>query len=85
MSSQVAFVITTFLYLLIVAIVLRALMSWFPVDPRNQFARFLYQVTEPLLEPVRRLMPRTGIIDLSAMLVVIVLLVMVQVVNAAAG
>jgi uncharacterized protein YggT (Ycf19 family) len=38
-------------------------------------------VTEPLLEPVRRIMPRTGIIDLSALIVIILLYVMISVVD----
>jgi YggT family protein len=77
-------VFTTFLYVLIIAIVIRALMSWFPMSRNNPFARIVYQLTEPLLEPVRRLMPRTGFIDLSAMVVIILLYVMIAVVNRAA-
>ena len=84
MNDEVAMVFTTFLYVLIIAIVIRALMSWFPMSRNNPFARIVYQVTEPLLEPVRRLMPRTGFIDLSAMVVIILLYVMIAVVNRAA-
>ncbi len=81
MNSTVAALFTIFIYFLIAAIIIRSLMSWFPTSRDNPFARIVYQVTEPLLEPVRRIMPRTGIIDLSAMVVIVVLYVMLQVVN----
>ncbi len=81
MNPTVAAIFTAFLYALVIAVVLRALMSWFPNAANNQFGRILYQVTEPLLEPVRRIMPRTGIIDLSALIVIIVLYVMISVVD----
>ena len=85
MNHQVAQIVSAFLYLLILAIIARSLLSWFPVSPTNQFVRLLNQFTEPLLEPVRRIMPRTGMIDLSAMVVIIVLYVMLNVVTRAAG
>jgi len=84
MNPQVASIFTTFLYVLIIAIVIRALMSWFPMSRNNPFARIIHQVTEPLLEPVRRLMPRTGMIDLSSMVVILLLYLAIAVVNRAA-
>jgi YggT family protein len=83
LNHEVAQVVRAFLYVLIAAVVARSLMTWFPVSPGNQFVRLLNQVTEPLLGPVRRIMPRTGMIDFSAMIVIIVLYVMVTVVNQA--
>jgi YggT family protein len=86
MNDQIATVFVVFLYLLIAAIVVRSLISWFPnVDRGGQFMRLLDTVTEPLLAPVRNIMPRTGMIDFSAMIVIVVLLVMVSVVRAAAS
>ena len=51
----------------------RMLVSW--VDPagRNQVSAFLVQATEPLLAPVRRLLPSTGMVDWSGLVVLIVL------------
>jgi YggT family protein len=51
----------------------RMLISW--VDPagRGQVARFLFQVTEPILAPVRRLLPPSRTIDWSGFVVIIVL------------
>ena len=51
----------------------RVLVSW--VDPagRNQVSTFLIQATEPLLAPVRRVLPQTGAIDWSGFIVLLVL------------
>jgi YggT family protein len=81
LNGAIATLFTIFLYFLIAAIIIRSLMSWFPIGRDNQFSRAIYQVTEPLLEPVRRLVPRTGIIDFSAMIVIVLLYVMLQVVS----
>jgi YggT family protein len=67
----------TFLELLLqilsVAILIRVILTWFPVDPSNPIIRILYEVTEPVLAPFRRVIPRIGMFDLSpiaAMLVI---------------
>ena len=85
MNDQIAAVITTFLYILLVLIVIRSLLSWFPVSPRNQAVRMLHEITEPLLAPARRILPRTGMIDLSALVVILLLYLMINVVNQAAN
>lgn len=55
-------------------IIARILMSWFPHDPNNPIMRFIYEITEPVLAPFRRLMPRTTMpIDFSPIIAVLVL------------
>ncbi|MCB0066827.1 MAG: YggT family protein [Caldilineaceae bacterium] len=58
----------------------RALMSWIPnLDPYNPIAQFLYQITEPVLEPVRRLIPPLGgMIDISIIVVFFALIILQQ-------
>ena len=51
----------------------RMLLSWVDPTGRNQVSSFLIQTTEPLLSPVRRLLPATGAIDWSGFVVLIVL------------
>ncbi len=85
MNEQIALVFTTFLYVLILLVIARSLMSWFPVSPANPFVRFLHDVTEPMLDPVRRILPRTGMIDLSAMVVIVLLYVMIYAVGRVSG
>ncbi|MBI4949305.1 MAG: YggT family protein [Deltaproteobacteria bacterium] len=52
-------------------IIARAIISWVNPDPYNPIVRFLYQVTEPLLYRVRRVIPFLGGLDLSPMIVIL--------------
>jgi YggT family protein len=54
-----------------VAIVIRSLLSWFPVDPNNFLVVFLVTVTDPILLPLRRIIPRLDMIDLSPMVAIL--------------
>ncbi len=57
-------------------VIIAAVISWVSPDPRNPIVQFLYRTTEPILRPFRRLLPpaRTGGIDLSAILVILLIL-----------
>jgi YggT family protein len=59
---------------LIFAIIIRALLSWVNMDPRNPVIQTLDAVTEPILEPIRRIMPRMGMFDLSPLVAIFVLI-----------
>jgi YggT family protein len=59
---------------LTVAILIRALLTWIPnLDPSNPLVRLLNQVTDPVLQPARRLIPPVGGMDLSPIVVILVL------------
>ena len=48
------------------ALVIRILLSWIPHDPYQPIIRFIYKVTEPILQPFRDIIPSWRIgIDLS--------------------
>jgi len=64
-------------YALIVAIIIRSLMSWFPVNRDNFLVNLLQTITEPILAPLRRIIPRLDAIDLSPMVAIILLYVIV--------
>jgi len=76
----VVFLLTFLYYLLqalLIAILIRVVLTWFPVDPSNGIIRIINEVTEPVLAPFRRVIPRIGMFDLSpiaAMLVIQVIL-----------
>lgn len=58
-------------------LLIRILMSWIPnLDPYNPIVRILLQVTDPVLEPARKLIPPIGMIDISPIVVFIVLSVL---------
>jgi YggT family protein len=66
---------------LTIAIIARALLSWFPnLDPRNPAVEFLVAITEPILAPIRSVMPRLGFIDLTPMVAIILLQVIGRVI-----
>ncbi|MBN9495011.1 YggT family protein, partial [bacterium] len=80
MNPAVAEFFTIVLYILLAAVIVRALLSWFPNAANNEFGRLIFRITEPMLAPVRRIMPRTGMIDFSSMVVIILLWLMITVV-----
>ncbi len=53
-------------------IIIQAVLSWVHPDPRSPIVRFLYNITEPVLAPIRRFLPMMGI-DLSPLVVLLVL------------
>jgi YggT family protein len=61
-------VVCALLYLYLLVLVLRAVLSWFPVRSGTALASInsvLFQLTEPLLAPLRRVIPPAGMFDLS--------------------
>jgi YggT family protein len=57
----------------------RVLLSWFPnVDRSNPIIQFLYDITEPVLRPVRDFLPQTGMMDLSPLVVFLIIQVLMQ-------
>ena len=64
------------LSLYLIVLIVRAVFSWIPVSGASSWSglrSFVYSVTEPVLAPVRQVMPRTGFIDLSFIVVFIII------------
>ncbi len=57
-----------------VIVLIRVLFSWIRVDEYHPVAQWIYRLTEPLLDPIRRMLPtgRTGI-DFSPALLLLAL------------
>lgn len=53
-TAHILDIVFTILYWLIL---IRALISWVNPDPYNPLVQFLYKTTEPILEPIRRILP----------------------------
>ena len=68
------------LRLLAIAILIRALLSWVQPDPRNPIVQALDAITEPILQPLRQIIPRIGMIDITPMVAMILLLFLAQLV-----
>ena len=70
-------VVLLLIRVLIFAIFARAIITWFPIDRNGPIVRTLDAITEPVLEPLRRVIPAMGAVDISPM-VAILLLVFIQ-------
>lgn len=80
---MIADIVSTVAYVLAILIFVRAILSWFPsVDPRNPLVDILFQVTEPILAPIRTIMPRT-MVDFSPMIATFVLMIIARAVSSA--
>ena len=60
------------------AILVRVILSWFPVDQSNPIIRIVWEITEPVLAPFRRVIPRIGMFDLSPLAAWLVISVLAQ-------
>jgi len=71
------------LQVFLLVLVGRAVLSWFPLRSGGLAASVnsaLFTVTEPVLRPVRRVVPRTGMIDLSFLVVFFGVIILQQIV-----
>lgn len=72
----------TFFQLLLTALFVlvfaRVLVSWVDPQARYRATTLIVQTTEPLLAPVRRLMPQTGMMDFSATIVLLILFALMR-------
>lgn len=53
------FAVTWGIGIIILAMLIRAIASWFRIDERNAFIRFLARITDPFIMPVRRVLSGT--------------------------
>jgi YggT family protein len=58
---------------LILLVVVSSILSWFRPDPRNPVVKILNAVVDPLLHPIRALLPATGGMDFSPMIAILIL------------
>ncbi len=65
--------ISTLFFILQFAIIIRALMSWFNPSPDNPIVRFVIEITEPVLAPLRRIVPRIGMIDITPIVAILLM------------
>ena len=66
--------------LYVVALLVRIVLSWFPLQQGGlgaQLFSVLARITDPVLQPVRRVLPPIGMIDMSAIVVLLVMQIVV--------
>ncbi len=71
LAGIIDFLLTVYLWVIIG----RAVISWVNADPYNPIVRFLFEVTEPLLGRIRRVLPVSmGGLDLSPVILIIIIM-----------
>ena len=74
--SFINLVIQLYIYIIIASAVMSWLIAFNVINPYNQFVRSLWQglnaLTEPLLRPIRRLLPDLGGIDISPLVLILI-------------
>ena len=81
MHPYVAQFTMTFLTILTWSIVARALISFLPIDQGSTVYQVLFRITEPVIDPIRRVLPSTGMLDLSPLAAILLLIMLQQVVH----
>ena len=62
------------LFLAKIVIIARAVLSWVSPDPYNPIVRMIYQISEPILFPIRKRVPYFGGIDWSPIIAIIAII-----------
>jgi YggT family protein len=77
-------VLQLYIYLLVAAAVLSWLIAFNVVNTRNQFVdmigRFLYAITEPVLRPIRSVLPSMGGIDISPVILILIIILIERII-----
>lgn len=72
------------IWIYIISIIVQAVMSWFQASGgmgRNPVADLVYSLNRPVLNPIRRILPSTGMVDLSPLVAIIGLNVLLILIN----
>ena len=73
-------IISLLLQLFELALLARIILSWFPnVDRSNPIIQFLFDITEPVLRPIRDMLPPGGMFDFSPLIVFLIIQVLTTV------
>lgn len=76
MDAFIIFFVSLLCQILSLAIFIRVLLSWLPVQslgPLRPIVDLLYSITEPVLGPLRRIIPPLGMIDITPVIAIILL------------
>ncbi len=79
MTQYLVIFLDILLYVLWAAILGRVIISWINLSPDNPIAVLLYGITEPILAPIRRVLPPMGMLDLSPMVALIIMIIIQRV------
>jgi YggT family protein len=82
--NTLMFALNIFIWILIANAIFSWLYAFNVINTNNQFVnmigRALYQMTEPVLRPIRRIMPDLGGVDISPIILILIIYLIQQVV-----
>lgn len=82
--NTLMFALNIYIWILIANAIFSWLYAFNVINTRNQFVntigRALYQMTEPVLRPIRRFMPDLGGVDISPIVVVLIIYLIQQII-----
>jgi YggT family protein len=82
--SFISYLLWLYVYVLIAAAIMSWLVAFNVVNPRNpavaMIGEFLYRITEPVLRPIRTMLPNLGGIDVSPLIVVLIIMFITNVI-----
>lgn len=81
--SEIASLVNLVVTVLTFAIIGRALLSWFDPGMQTPVGRFLRDVTEPIIAPIRSVMPQFGMFDLSPIIALLLVRLIGSLINQA--
>ena len=87
MSEFVVLFVNLLASALWMALIARVIISWLNIDrssPLYPVASIIYQITEPILAPIRSVLPSFGMLDLSPMVAIILIIIVQRVIISAA-
>jgi YggT family protein len=77
-------VLDLYVWLLIASAILSWLIAFNVVNTRNQFvaavAEFLFRITEPVLAPIRRMLPNLGGLDISPIVLILIIMLIQRII-----
>lgn len=77
--SALVQVVNTFAQILVLVVILHVILSYF-MDPYHPVRRGLSSVVEPLLNPIRQIIPPVGMIDFSPLILIVLIQLIKQVI-----
>lgn len=75
MGEFIFTILNSILNVLLIAIFVRIILSWVRVDPYHPAVQFLHRITEPILAPIRKLMPQSGMMDFSSIVAYFIIII----------
>lgn len=78
--------INILLDILVMIIAIRAIVSWIPIPKESAFLKILYKITDPMLEPIRKLIQRSAfgqnmMVDFSPVILILIIYILRGILN----